>query len=1211
MKKSKKQLAVALSLAMMLPSVYLPGGTIVRAAEKEELQQAVDLSDYDGFVTVDADTFPDAAFRTFIEDTYRVDEGETLNTAGITEMDLGKNNKINSLDGIWFFTDLESLDCSVLGITALDVSTLTKLKRLDCRQNALRSLDLSNNPDLEVLYCAQNGDQFSKLDVSMCEKLEVLSCAHTAVATLNVSKNSMLKYLNISNTKIATIDVSACEMLEVFDFAVTGISSIDLSRNNALKVVVEYGTALSNLDLSNHDELTDVYLGYSAENGNSEYYKEILNEEKIKAKNEKRDPDLSITNDAFSTQGEEALAAYGVTYNLFDGDCEGTLTKLDVSNCPKLKKVFCDNNKLSQIITEGSSNITELHLSKNFLTDLTVAELERLTKLKVTDNRLKALYVSNNTNLVDLFCGKNEIKTLSLDENTRLSVLLCNDNAIEAIDLSKLTKCLKEININNNKLEVLDLYQPKNTYILRFINCGKNLLTSLDVTTTGVIYQGDVKCIGNKRDVVLNSTYEFDTTSLPGSPSFRGEGSDTGILAFGEGAFDYNNAARFIPELDATEASYKYVIGQDQEGSDITCDFTLVFDPFGIVIEVASEDKDAEKIEMKGKSSNLFIGKEARLKAINKYDETKVMPPITWTSENTSVAIVDEKTGVLNCVGTGEAKIDVWVNGLKRGFVTISVTQPVEKIDVRLNEMLVNESSNTVKLKLGNNVLAEEKSVVVAADVSPANASNKQVTWSSSNPSVASVNMTTGQVTAKAGGEAIITATAKDGSNVTGSFKVEVTEYPTGISLRPAKSTIGVDMTTTVTTTINRPTANAKEVVYSTTTPSIISVDQEGNVTGLSEGEGKVVCTSVDDENIVGETTIYVKAKPEGVNMFTGEPRILANDMEFTLKLGTSKNRIQLSGSVDPADNSFPKLTWSVSDSSEEGVVAVSSGGLVTAYKVGSATIRVASVDYPDIYTECTINVEQGVTSLSVNPTSIKIYPKKTQVLKVTVFPETATNKNVEWVSDDPTIATVSETGVVTGVKPGTTRVTCKATDGSGKISACTVTILQPVTKITVKSTTTAKVFRGRQISLRATVSPENAANRNVTWKSSDKKIATVAANGVVTGVKKGTVTITCTAADGSGVKATYKVTVTEPVSKITLNKTSYTLKVKKSFTLKATVGPKSASNKAVKWSTSNKKIATVSTTGKVTAKKKGTVYITCTAADGSNVSARCLFTIK
>ena len=134
-----------------------------------------------------------------------------------------------------------------------------------------------------------------------------------------------------------------------------------------------------------------------------------------------------------------------------------------------------------------------------------------------------------------------------------------------------------------------------------------------------------------------------------------------------------------------------------------------------------------------------------------------------------------------------------------------------------------------------------------------------------------------------------------------------------------------------------------------------------------------------------------------------------------------------------------------------------------------------------------------------------------------------------------------------------------------------------------------------------------SGTKEKITWTSSKKSVATVSSKGVVKAKKKGTAVIT---AKYGKKKLTCKVTVKQPVKSIKLNKTSATLKKGKSLTLKATISPSSANNKAVTWSSSNKKVATVSSKGVVKAVGNGTATITVKAKDGSGKKATCKITV-
>lgn len=150
---------------------------------------------------------------------------------------------------------------------------------------------------------------------------------------------------------------------------------------------------------------------------------------------------------------------------------------------------------------------------------------------------------------------------------------------------------------------------------------------------------------------------------------------------------------------------------------------------------------------------------------------------------------------------------------------------------------------------------------------------------------------------------------------------------------------------------------------------------------------------------------------------------------------------------------------------------------------------------------------------------------------------------------------------------------------------------------------------KGAKVTLKADLN-KAAEKKGVTWSSSKKSVATVSSSGKVTAKKKGTTTITATV-KGTKIKATCKITVGTPVSKITLNKTKKTLTAGKTFTLKATVTPKKATNTKVTYKSSNKKVATVSSKGVIKAVAAGTAKITVKAKDGSGVKAVCTVTVK
>ena len=252
-----------------------------------------------------------------------------------------------------------------------------------------------------------------------------------------------------------------------------------------------------------------------------------------------------------------------------------------------------------------------------------------------------------------------------------------------------------------------------------------------------------------------------------------------------------------------------------------------------------------------------------------------------------------------------------------------------------------------------------------------------------------------------------------------------------------------------------------------------------------------------------------------------------------------------------------------------------------------------------------------AVTGVSISKSTLPLTEGDSETLTATVSPSNATNKAVNWSSSDAGVASVSD-GKVTALKPGTTTITVSTADG-GKTATCAVTVEAkkiPVTGVTLDKEETGLV-EGEEVTLVATLAPENATEKTVEWSSSDEKVATVK-DGKVTAVAPGTATITVKTVDGSKT-ATCKVTVEKkgiPVNKVTLNKTTQTLEIGSEVTLVATVSPSNASNKKLTWSSSNSEVATVDQNGKVKAVKAGTSSITVTTEDGGK-KATCAVTVN
>ena len=363
-------------------------------------------------------------------------------------------------------------------------------------------------------------------------------------------------------------------------------------------------------------------------------------------------------------------------------------------------------------------------------------------------------------------------------------------------------------------------------------------------------------------------------------------------------------------------------------------------------------------------------------------------------------------------------------------------------------------------------------------------------------------------------------------------------------------------------------------------------MDANGKVTGVKAGEATITVTTEDG----GKTATCKVTVSDTEIKVTG---VTLNKTETSIFVGGSET---LTATVAPADATNQKVTWK-SDKPE--IATVDANGKVTGVKAGEATITVTTEDGGKTAT-CKVTVSEtsvAVTGVTLNKTALTLNIGASETLTATVAPADATNKKVTWKSSDAAVATVDAAGKVTAVKAGEATITVTTEDG-GKTATCKVTVSDREIKVTEITLAALAIYVGESKAITATVKPDDATNKALTWTSSDETVATVDATGKVTGKKIGTATITATAQDGSGVSGSCTVTVLSPVKKVTVTPATLTLGQNKSYTLKATVEVfGSGTDTGVTWTSSDTTIATVDATGKVTATDKtGTVTITATS---------------
>ena len=545
---------------------------------------------------------------------------------------------------------------------------------------------------------------------------------------------------------------------------------------------------------------------------------------------------------------------------------------------------------------------------------------------------------------------------------------------------------------------------------------------------------------------------------------------------------------------------------------------------------------------------------------------------VTWESNNPKVAQVDRQ-GRVTALSVGTAIITATTNdgtGLK---ATCQVCQ-VTVIPKRVKSIIMDESQVTIE---------RTKTARLSVTVMPEDAGDKSVAWSSDNSKVATVDGN-GLVTAIEVGKATVTATTKDGSGLTAECVVTVTPLKaTGIKLDKTEVSMQRDATMQLTATVTPEDADNRTVTWRSDDDGIAQVDGAGLVTAVSVGTTTITATTGDGTGLTASCTVTVT--PKVVQSITISEEALTLEVDETAVL---------TATVHPQDADDASVTW---HSNNSGVATVD-GGEITAVATGTAVCQVTVIP-------------KRVKSIIMDESQVTIERTKTARLSVTVMPEDAGDKSVTWSSGNSKVATVDGSGLVTAVAAGTAIIRATTNDGSNLTAECQVTVTSlKATGISIDRTE-ATLERDATLQLTATVTPDDADDRTVTWSSADSGIARVDGAGLVIAVSVGTTTITATTGDGTGLTASCTVTVTpKTVQSITMDEEALNLERGETTRLTVIVTPQDADDVSVTWYSNNSGVATVDDGGRVTAIEVGTAVITATTNDGSGLSAKCTVTV-
>ena len=309
------------------------------------------------------------------------------------------------------------------------------------------------------------------------------------------------------------------------------------------------------------------------------------------------------------------------------------------------------------------------------------------------------------------------------------------------------------------------------------------------------------------------------------------------------------------------------------------------------------------------------------------------------------------------------------------------------------------------------------------------------------------------------------------------------------------------------------------------------------------------------------------------------------------------KESVQLQENIQPANATDKSVSWK---SDNPAVASVDEKGRVTALKNGTAVI--SAVMKNGLRAECKITVKIAVDYVQLDSTYKDVYVTQTGQLNATVYPEDATNKKVKWRSTNTSVVSVDQTGHYKALKSGFAYIYATSEDNEHIERFCEINVNVPPVEVNIQESS-LNLKRGQSYQLNYTAYSPTGVDVAFKWESVDPKIASVNQKGVITALREGVISITLNSSYYNGGDMVL-VTVTNPVSALKMNKTSANMTKGSYLQLSASVSPSDASNKGLTWTSSNKNILTVSSSGKVYAKGFGTATITAQAKDGSKVKA-------
>lgn len=467
----------------------------------------------------------------------------------------------------------------------------------------------------------------------------------------------------------------------------------------------------------------------------------------------------------------------------------------------------------------------------------------------------------------------------------------------------------------------------------------------------------------------------------------------------------------------------------------------------------------------------------------------------------------------------------------------------------------------------------------------------RTVQWTSENPAVATVSAI-GAVTAVGTGTATIVATSTIDPRIKGTSEVRVLPART-VSISPVTSTVSIGGSRTLVASVNIETGLSTAVTWRSSDASIATVSGTGLVTGVSLGTVNIIAVSVADTVRRFSATLTVTPSVNSITVSPTEMSLFPSERE------------RATATVD-VQGSLPRtVTWRSANTT---IASVNASGDITGVAAGQTIIRAISTADTTKRAEIAVTVLPAPV-LAVSPGQATMASGESRTFTALVNVAEGVDPGVMWRTNNSTVISVSQTGVVTAVGIGNATVTAVSVADTTRRANAIVAVVPTVRSLTLAQSA-VNLFLGQAQQLNATIATDAGVSQTLIWRSSNTAAASVSGSGLVTAVAAGQTTITVLSSADTTKRATAAVTVSSRPLTITLSHGDFGLNVNGTQQISALVTADPGVGTGLAWSSSNSSVATVNSAGLVTAISQGTAQIIATSVADPSKSARLMVTV-